>query len=161
MPSKLTITPQNVVHETIDGETILIHLGTGTYYSLDGVGAQIWGLLAAGASQSEVAADGASGSDADPAAVEQAVESLVEELLREELLALEPGDSAPADSASEPSSPLTASEPLSQLAEPEPAAEVSFVAPVLRKYTDMQEFMLVDPIHDVDVDAGWPHVKAG
>jgi len=161
MPSKLTINPQNVVHETIDGETILIHLGTGTYYSLDGVGAQIWGLLAAGASQSEVAADVASGSDADPAAVEQAVESLVEELLREELLALEPGDSAPADSASEPSSPLTASEPLSQLAEPEPAAEVSFVAPVLRKYTDMQEFMLVDPIHDVDVDAGWPHVKAG
>jgi len=161
MPSKLTINPQNVVHETIDGETILIHLGTGTYYSLDGVGAQIWGLLAAGASQSEVAADVASGSDADPAAVEQAVESLVEELLREELLALEPGDSAPADSASEPSSPLTTSEPLSQLAEPEPAAEVSFVAPVLRKYTDMQEFMLVDPIHDVDVDAGWPHVKAG
>ena len=161
MASKLTINPQNVVHETIDGETILIHLGTGTYYSLDGVGAQIWGLLAAGASQSEVAADVASGSDADPAAVEQAVESLVEELLREELLALEPGDSAPADSASEPSSPLTTSEPLSQLAEPEPAAEVSFVAPVLRKYTDMQEFMLVDPIHDVDVDAGWPHVKAG
>ena len=161
MASKLTINPQNVVHETIDGETILIHLGTGTYYSLDGVGAQIWGLLAAGASQSEVAADVASGSDADPAAVQQAVESLVEELLREELLALEPGDSAPADSASEPSSPLTTSEPLSQLAEPEPAAEVSFVAPVLRKYTDMQEFMLVDPIHDVDVDAGWPHVKAG
>ena len=166
MASKLTINPQNVVHETIDGETILIHLGTGTYYSLDGVGAQIWGLLAAGASQSEVAADVASGSDADPAAVEQAVEFLVEELLREELLALAPGDSAlgdaaPGGSTSESSSPLTTSEPLSQLAEPEPAAEVSFVAPVLRKYTDMQEFMLVDPIHDVDVDAGWPHVKAG
>ena len=161
MASKLTINPQNVVHETIDGETILIHLGTGTYYSLDGVGAQIWGLLAAGASQSEVAADVASASDADRAAVEQAVESLVEELLREELLALEPGDSAPADSASEPSSPLTASESLSELAEPEPAVGVPFVAPVLRKYTDMQEFMLVDPIHDVDVDAGWPHVKAG
>jgi len=161
MASKLTINPQNVVHETIDGETILIHLGTGTYYSLDGVGAQIWGLLAAGASQSEVAADVASGSDADPAAVEQAVELLVEELLREELLALASGDAAPGDSASEPSSLLTAPELLSELAEPEPAVVVPFVAPVLRKYTDMQEFMLVDPIHDVDVDAGWPHVKAG
>jgi hypothetical protein len=166
MASKLTINPQNVVHETIDGETILIHLGTGTYYSLDGVGAQIWGLLAAGASQSEVAADVASASDADRAAVEQAVESLVEELLREELLALAPGDSAPGDAApggstSEPSFPLTASKSLSELAEPEPAVGVPFVAPVLRKYTDMQEFRLVDPIHDVDVDAGWPHVKAG
>jgi hypothetical protein len=157
MAPKLTINPQNVVHETIDGETILIHLGTGTYYSLDGVGAKIWGLLAAGASQSEVATDVASGTDADTAAVEEAVESLVEELLREELLALAPGDPAPGDAAPADS----ASESPSLLAEPEPAVVVSFVAPVLRKYTDMQEFMLVDPIHDVDVDAGWPHVKAG
>lgn len=37
----------------------------------------------------------------------------------------------------------------------------AFVAPVLHKYTDMQEFMLVDPLHDVEADAGWPHVKAG
>lgn len=34
-----------------------------------------------------------------------------------------------------------------------------FVPPVLRKYTDMQEFMLVDPLHDVDEQAGWPHAK--
>jgi hypothetical protein len=72
----------------------------------------------------------------------------VGELLREELLTLFTEDAEPP-------------EPSSQLAEPEPAVVVPFVAPVLRKYTDMQEFMLVDPIHDVDVDAGWPHVKAG
>jgi hypothetical protein len=30
---------------------------------------------------------------------------------------------------------------------------------VLHTYTDMQEFMLVDPIHDVATEAGWPHVK--
>jgi hypothetical protein len=143
-PKQLTINAPHVVHDTIDGETILIHLGTGTYYSLDGVGAKIWGLLVAGVPQSDVA----SGCDADRAAVEQAVESLVGELLREELLTLFTEDAEPP-------------EPSSQLAEPEPAVVVPFVAPVLRKYTDMQEFMLVDPIHDVDVDAGWPHVKAG
>ena len=42
------INAPHVVHETIDGETILIHLGTGAYYSLEGVGAHVWGLAVAG-----------------------------------------------------------------------------------------------------------------
>ena len=37
------------MHETMDGETILIHLETGAYYSLDGAGADTWELLAASA----------------------------------------------------------------------------------------------------------------
>jgi hypothetical protein len=31
----------------------------------------------------------------------------------------------------------------------------SFNLPLLHKYSDMQELLLLDPIHDVD-DAGWP-----
>ena len=31
----------------------------------------------------------------------------------------------------------------------------SFNAPALQKYSDMQELLLLDPIHDVD-EAGWP-----
>ena len=30
--------------------------------------------------------------------------------------------------------------------------------PQLMKYTDMQELILLDPIHDVD-EKGWPHTK--
>ena len=45
MSATLIVNSPHVVHETIDGETIIIHLGTGTYYSLDGVGADIWALL--------------------------------------------------------------------------------------------------------------------
>lgn len=48
MPGTLIVNAPHVVHETIDGEAILIHLVTGTYYSLDGVGAELWGALAAG-----------------------------------------------------------------------------------------------------------------
>jgi hypothetical protein len=33
--------------------------------------------------------------------------------------------------------------------------ELPFVAPVLDKYTDMQELLLLDPIHEVDA-SGWP-----
>jgi hypothetical protein len=35
----------------------------------------------------------------------------------------------------------------------------AFQPPTLRKYTDMQDLLLIDPIHEVD-DLGWPGVKA-
>jgi len=35
MSAELAINLPQVVHETIDGETILIHMGTGTYYSVE------------------------------------------------------------------------------------------------------------------------------
>jgi hypothetical protein len=34
-------------------------------------------------------------------------------------------------------------------------AKPSFNPPLLNKYSDMQELLLLDPIHDVD-EAGWP-----
>jgi hypothetical protein len=34
----------------------------------------------------------------------------------------------------------------------------AFVAPVLHKHTDMQDLLLLDPIHEVD-ETGWPSVK--
>ena len=32
----------------------------------------------------------------------------------------------------------------------------AFTAPVLSKYTDMEQLLLLDPIHDVD-ETGWPN----
>ncbi|HEX5852079.1 MAG TPA: PqqD family protein [Solirubrobacteraceae bacterium] len=138
-----SINNPHVVHETIDGETILIHLGTGTYYSLDGVAAEVWGLLVAGASDSETRTRIQARYDADPALVGESVGSLVEQLLQEDLLTHHASDSE---------TPRAAHDAVVSAAGP-------FVAPVLHKYTDMQEFMLVDPLHDVEADAGWPHVK--
>jgi coenzyme PQQ synthesis protein D (PqqD) len=143
---RLTINAPQVVHETIDGETILIHLGTGVYYSLDGVGAQVWGLLATGAGEREVLADAQARYDADPQIVGHALGSFVGQLLDEGLLVQTPPDSVPT---------------VQRLDAAESSTPAPFVAPVLGKYTDMQEFMLVDPLHDVEEEAGWPHVKAG
>ena len=44
------VTNPQAMHETIDGETIVIDLATGTYYSLRGSGPTIWNAVAAGAS---------------------------------------------------------------------------------------------------------------
>jgi hypothetical protein len=34
----------------------------------------------------------------------------------------------------------------------------AFGPPRLQKFTDMQELLLLDPIHEVD-EAGWPHTR--
>jgi hypothetical protein len=157
--AQLRVNAPHVVHETIDGETILIHLGTGAYYSLDGVGAHVWELVVAGADEHEVLLGVRTDYDADPELVAETIGPLLRELLDEGLLA---SVDAPADGTRV--GPATASSAAEASARSDTVASSTpapFVAPVLSKYTDMQEFMLIDPIHDVEEEAGWPHVKAG
>ena len=138
----LRVNDQTVVHETIDEQTLIIHFESGTYYSLDGPGSEIWTLAASGLPPTEIVAHATERYGGDPALVEGSVARLLEEMVDEGLLV-----SAPEAAAEVP-------------ARPEPAPS-PFVEPVLHKYTDMQEFMLADPIHNVDEQAGWPHAKSG
>jgi hypothetical protein len=163
---QLRINAPHVVHETIDGETILIHLGTGAYYSLEGLGAHVWGMTVSGSDEREIVTDAQSRYDADPQLLAEAIESLLRELLDEGLLAAGEtidggGDGAGGVTSNGDASEAPAADPALQPDAPSPSLPAEFVAPVLSKYTDMQEFMLIDPIHDVEEEAGWPHVKAG
>jgi hypothetical protein len=129
-----------VVHETIDGEVIIVNLDSGSYYSLDQAGADLWESLAQGASLGHAVELLEHRYTAQPGAIANAVQALVAELLAENLLRL--GEPAPADGPA-----------------PAPNGEARpFVAPVLHKHTDMQDLLLLDPIHEVD-EAGWPAVK--
>ncbi len=167
---QLRVNAPHVVHETIDGETILIHLGTGAYYSLEGLGAHVWGLaVSGGGGEREIIAAVQSLYDADPQLVADAVGSLLRELLDEGLLAsgeevnggiVHAAAVNRAAANGEEAVPPDANPVLRPHAPPS-SLPATFVAPVLSKYTDMQEFMLIDPIHDVEEEAGWPHVKAG
>jgi Coenzyme PQQ synthesis protein D (PqqD) len=135
---RFRVDPQRVVHETIDGETILIHLKTGAYFSLSGSGPEIWSLLVDGWSDEAAVSELARRyPDSDESA--DATRAFVRELVREELL-------EEADAAGE---------------EP-PGAELpsgrAFEPPKVQKYTDMQYFLLLDPIHEVEA-AGWPHER--
>ena len=47
--------PETVIAQTIAGETVILDLSGGLYFSLDPVGARIWELLATGATLFEVA----------------------------------------------------------------------------------------------------------
>ena len=134
------IAAPSVLSETVDGEAIIVNLDTGAYYSLTGMGAEIWDLLQAGASLETLLSWTNEHYAGEPQQIAAGVTALIEELLAEQLVL--PGD-AP---AAKPD--LTAS--------PSPADRPAFVKPALEKFTDMADLLLLDPIHEVDAE-GWPH----
>jgi hypothetical protein len=130
---------RKVAHETIDGEVIMIHLVLGNYFSLNGLGADIWELLAEGRGREDTLALLEQRYDAGADQIAATVDELLAELAEEELV-----------------EPAPAGEPaVSTNGRPAPDKQ-PFKAPDLQKYTDMQDFLLVDPIHEVD-ETGWPN----
>ena len=130
-----------VIHETIDGEVVIINLNTGNYYSLDRAGATIWELLDKGLSIDEIVEIAMECYDGSPVDMENGISRLVSELRQEDLVL--------SDDAIQPA--------LHSMA---PTIEKQrFEAPSLLKYTDMQDLILLDPIHEVD-ETGWPRRKA-
>ena len=139
------INSPKVVHQTIDGETIVIDFDSGAYFSTDGVGAVIWDQIAQKASVNDIVHALAQRYVGDEADIKKGVEQFLIELQRESLIApMDAGQSTP------PTSPA--------MPDANPAARPTFKAPSLHKYTDMQDLLLLDPIHEVD-EQGWPMRK--
>ena len=134
-----------VGHEVFDAEVVIINLGTGTYYSMDGVAADIWTRID-GAMPGEIVEGLTARYEASAGDIETAVAQFLDELQREGLIV---PDQASSDEKERPGRSAEGREhPLPR-----------FEPPVLHKYSDMQDLLLLDPIHDVD-DAGWPILKS-
>lgn len=132
-----------VASQVIAGEAILIHFDSGKYYTVEGSGADIIAWLEEGRSTEEIVSAWAP-ADGEPGAIQAAVDVFVRSLVDENLLV------ARTDEALE-----------ARLPENQPpglAASSAFVRPLLVTYTDLEELLRLDPIHDVD-DAGWPSPK--
>ena len=130
-----------VTHETIDGEAVIINLDSGNYYSLVEVGSFIWDLVEKGASASEVQNVVLQTYQGNTTDIDRGVQELLAQLQQENLI-------VPVDGAG--AVDLTEAMPSNNSHE-----KPSFNPPLLNKYSDMQELLLLDPIHDVD-DTGWP-----
>jgi hypothetical protein len=132
-----------VVSEVIDGEAVIVNLANGYYYSLDRPAAEIWGWLQGGRSVAEILGAIRDRYDCSGADAETAVRSLIGSLVADDLVAprREPGD--PPEPAPGPG---------------DSAEKTPFRVPSFQRFEDMQGFLLVDPIHEVD-DTGWPHIK--
>ncbi|BCM88221.1 hypothetical protein IAD21_00048 [Abditibacteriota bacterium] len=143
------INKPQVVHEVFDDEVVVVNLDTGNYYSLDGVGALIWRCLEAGSSTSEIVHTVNESYEGNEALIERAVNELVGELQQETLISASDGIAQTNGTESQDSSDVATS-----------GAKVPFKTPVLTRFTDMQELLLLDPVHDVDA-TGWPSAKPG
>jgi len=107
----------------VDGEVVIIHLGTGVYYSIRGRGVGLWEGAAAGATADRLSQ--LAPNEAASFLTELEIEGLIERISK--------GNE-------------------NWLANGEPASE----PPVLERFTDMEDLLLLDPVHEVD-DQGWPH----
>lgn len=137
---RLRINSENVVHETIDGEVIIIDLASGSYYSLSGSGPMIWEALGEGGATAAEVRDLLSCRYEAPAEkIAGSVSSLLDELDRHKLVSSAGGGKSPTPTPN---------------GEREP-----FVEPKFERYDDMRDYFLLDPIHEVGAE-GWPKPAA-
>jgi hypothetical protein len=133
----------NVIHEVIDGEAVLVNLESGSYYSVDKIGAVIWEHIQNGLGFSQIVEAVTNRYEGDQAEIEQAMRQLFVQLQEEQLI-------VPIE-APQTNGHVPAIAPNGQ-------DKPQFEAPVLHKYTDMEDLLLLDPIHDVD-ESGWPNTN--
>jgi coenzyme PQQ synthesis protein D (PqqD) len=140
--SAFEVNEPTVISETIDRETVIIHLNSGSYYSLKHSGAMIWAGIEESARINDIAAMVRASFEANGCDVEREVLALVGRLIEEDLI--RPALAVPSSNGL-----------LGALGFDAPAP---FQAPILEKFTDLETMLLLDPVHDVD-EKGWPNLQ--
>jgi len=135
MASRHRVNAPDVTHESFDTEVLVINLRNGSYYSLRESAVPMWHLLAQGLEVTEIATRIAQATSASPDQVLADVQTLVTDLTKQSLLVERPASEAPQPA--------------------EVALPSAYAKPVFDLYTDMQQLLMIDPIHEVDV-TGWP-----
>jgi hypothetical protein len=134
-----------VISETLAGETIIVNLASGHYFNLQGSAVDVWEALEHGAA-TEAIVDHLEGRyEAADGEISGAVDKLLAELTAADLIVpLADGDGEGAGAELPPAE----------------GERRPFATPALTAYTDMQDIILLDPVHEVD-PRGWPHAPAG
>jgi hypothetical protein len=128
------------VGETVDGEAIVVNLGTGTYYSMQGDSQILWEAISAGATADEIANVAAELTGESPDAIAAAVDTFCASLVEQGLIAERDAGDAPS------------SIDLS-------GAGSGLLTPSFETYADMQDLILLDPVHEVG-EGSWPNVQS-
>ena len=130
----------DIVHETIEGEAVIVNLENGVYYSLRNSGVDAWNMIETGANFEEISKMMTDRYNVSAKVIEESLTDLLIILQKEGLVEV----TSTKRSVSKAPQSVTTGEKL------------SFVSPVLEKFSDLQELLLLDPIHEVD-EEGWPH----
>lgn len=140
MNSIYVIDEANVSWERLAGEVIAIQLATGNYYSMGGVAADIWSLLTEGI---------------DVDVIFQTLDKyyqLPENARNEVEQFLLNATEAKLIKISQENLDFNSKDL------PDDFSRTSWVPPILQEYEDLQDLILVDPVHDTKA-TGWPELK--
>jgi hypothetical protein len=127
-------TPQ-VIFEAFDDEVLVIDFDSGRYFSMRGSAFDIWKMILAGCDGPTMCVRLAAHHGASLLAVQAAVHDHLGRLAAEGLIVAGQGEAANGAC--------------------DLVGAGAFEAPVMEQFTDMQELLLLDPIHEVD-QTGWP-----
>lgn len=131
----------STVHERFGEETVILNLETGSYYSVQATGNAIWELVCSGTSDAAIHRQVRQSYAGNGELIAGATTAFLDQIVAEGLVDV-------ADTA----------ETTGQLAPGPVESAPDFVPPLLQKYTDMEEMLLLDPIHEVD-EHGWPSAR--
>lgn len=152
------INSPQVVCETIDGEVVIVNLDKGIYYSLLKTGADVWTRIERKLDRQSLIQELVQAYDGTIEEITVAVDQFIANLQQEELIVefianLQQEEPIVVDSTAEAAN-IDNSTDISAIAN-----KPRFEQPLLEKFTDMEDLLLLDPIHEVDVEAGWPNAK--
>jgi hypothetical protein len=127
----------NIVSELFEGEVVAVNLDSGNYYSIRNTGAYVWNALITQHSLEQIIHALSQTYQQQETNITDEINQFVEALEKEGLLKT----TQIADAQTELAAPVG-----------------DYVSPTLDTFNDMQEILLLDPVHDVD-ESGWPVVK--
>ncbi|HJT45194.1 MAG TPA: PqqD family protein [Chthoniobacterales bacterium] len=125
---RFRVNSPKVIHQIFETEVVVVNLETGVYYSLRESGIDIWRGLVAGLGEQEIV------SNLKPMDGGSAVHNFVQALASEDLIVENENAAGTVDEVN---------------------IDRPFREPIMEKFTDMQEMLLIDPIHELD-ESGWP-----
>lgn len=119
---------EEVVAKVMDGEAIIINLATGVYYSLDDAGAAMWSLIEEGWRLRDIADAIAAQYDVPTEQAAGDVLDLASALLQEDIVEVAHADGSTAHTSAPHANP-----------------RLSYTAPALHAYRDMEDLLALDP----------------
>lgn len=116
-----------VIADVIDGEVVIMNLEHGSYYGLDEVGADVWRMIMAGKTGTEISEEVAKHFSIGSERVLKDVSALIAKMIEQDLLVLAETSAAPIEP---PKAEITAGQ---------------YVQPDIAIYSDMKELLAFDP----------------
>ena len=126
---------EKMFYDMAEGQAIVINFTTGMYYGTSSLGSAVLDALLAGAAV-PVVLEALQALEGCPADMEEKLNAFVQALVDMEI--------------------ITAGETTGAACPIDAAALADGFALTVDEFTEVQDLILADPVHDVDVEQGWP-----